>query len=294
MRRPSPLPDRLANWLERRQELDPAAARISAFWTAVPTPPWVRDLLSGRQLGHPLHPAAVLAPAGALLSASALAASGDPSTRPAAHRLLGLGLASAVPAALAGWSDWLDTDGAEKRVGLVHAAVNAAGLSAYAVAWWRTRDGSRGGRLPVLAGATALGLGGWLGGHLAYAQGVGVDTTAFQSGPGTWTDVSSDEEITEQLRQVRLGDTSVLLTRVDGDIVALADRCTHRGGPLSDGERDGDCVVCPWHESRFDLATGDVRRGPATRPQPVYEVRQCRGRVEIRRGEERALRTNPV
>lgn len=294
MRRPSPLSERLTNWLEHRQELDPAAARISAWWAAVPAPPWVRDLLSGRPLGHPLHPAAVLAPAGALLSASALAASGDPSTRPAAHRLLGLGLASAVPAALAGWSDWLDTEGAEKRVGLVHASANATALSAYAVAWWRTRDGSRTGRLPVLVGTIALGLGGWLGGHLAYAQGVGVDTTAFQTGPDAWTDVSCGEEVTEELRHVRLDDTSVLLTRVDGSVVALADRCTHRGGPLSDGERDGDCVVCPWHGSRFDLVTGDVRQGPATRPQPVYEVRERHGRIEIRRGEERALRTNPA
>ncbi len=214
--------------------------------------------------------------------------------RPAVHRLLGLGLASAGPAALAGWSDWLDTEGAEKRVGLVHATANAAGLSAYAVAWWRTRDASRTARLPIFAGTVALGLGGWLGGHLAYAQGVGVDTTAFQTGPATWTDVGSSVAATERPQRVRVNDTSVLLARVDGRVVAIADRCTHRGGPLSDGVRDGDCIVCPWHESRFDLVTGDVRQGPATRPQPVYEVRERQGRIEIRRSEERALRTNPV
>ncbi|MGF7234472.1 MAG: DUF2231 domain-containing protein, partial [Frankia sp.] len=153
----SPLPERLARWLENRSELDPAAARVSAWWAKAQAPPWLRDLLSGRPIGHPLHPAAVLAPAGALLSATALDVTGDPSMRPAARRLIGLGLASAGPAALAGWSDWLDTEGAQKRVGLVHAATNIVGLTSYAVAWWRMRDGANGAGRPGLAGAAALG-----------------------------------------------------------------------------------------------------------------------------------------
>lgn len=145
-----------------------------------------------------------------------------------------------------------------------------------------------------LAGASALGVGGWLGGHLAYALGVGVDTTAFQRGPADWTDVLAAGEVTTALRQVEVDGVPVLLTRVDGRIVAINDRCTHRGAPLSDGDRDGDCVQCPWHGSRFALTSGDVVQGPATRPQPVYEVRERGGRVELRRSEVRALRANPV
>jgi len=72
----------------------------------------------------------------------------------------------------------------------------------------------------------------------------------------------------------------------------LADRCSHRGGPLSGGEMDNGCVTCPWHGSRFDLATGDVRQGPAVVAQPVYETRSSSGTVEVRRDEQRSLRMN--
>jgi nitrite reductase/ring-hydroxylating ferredoxin subunit len=75
---------------------------------------------------------------------------------------------------------------------------------------------------------------------------------------------------------------------------ALADRCSHRGGPLSDGELDGDCVTCPWHGSTFSVTDGEVVSGPATIPQPTYEVRLEGSDVLVRRAEERSLRANPV
>lgn len=56
----------------------------------------------------------------------------------------------------------------------------------------------------------------------------------------------------------------------------------HLGGPLDEGKRDGDIVTCPWHGSRFDLCTGEVRGGPAVYPQPRYETRVRAGKVEIR------------
>jgi nitrite reductase/ring-hydroxylating ferredoxin subunit len=285
--------EKVLNGIERAEVLDSWAEKASAVWSKLLAPPKVRDLLSGRQLGHPLHPAAVLIPAGSLLSATSLDALHDPALEPAARRLVGLGLLASVPTVLAGWSDWLDTEQAERRVGLVHATSNALGLAAYGVSWWQRRGGNS-GRLAGYAGALALGAGGWLGGHLAYAQGVGVDTTAFQSGPTKWTAAGTADDITEELSQVDVDGVAILLTRVDGRIVALEDRCTHRGAPLSDGERVGGCVVCPWHASRFDLTTGSVEQGPASRPQPSYQVRERAGQVEIRRAEHRALRTNPV
>lgn len=283
----------LTDRLEAAEGLDVATRPAAAFWSKALAPSWLRELLSGRRLGHPVHPALVQVAAGSLLSASALDATGQERMRPAARALVALGLAASVPTVLAGWSDWLDTEQAEKRVGFVHAATNATGITAYVVSWLQRRGGSS-GRTAGFVGAATLGVGGWLGGHLAYAQGVGVDTTAFETGPADWADVCAADEVTDGLRQVRAGRVALLLTRVDGAVVALADRCTHRGGPLSDGERRGDCVVCPWHGSEFALATGRVRRGPATRPQPTYEVRETAGRVEVRRAEQRSLRTNPT
>ncbi|ABW13389.1 Rieske (2Fe-2S) domain protein [Parafrankia sp. EAN1pec] len=285
--------ERLLDRLEREQRLDAPAEAVSGFWSAALRSERLRDVLSGRQLGHPLHPAAILVPAGTLLSATMLDTTGGAALRPAARRLVGLGLLSAGPAALAGWSDWLDTKGAERRVGLVHAASNVVGLASYAISWRQRRRGAR-GLAASLAGAAALGLGGWLGGHLAYALGVGVDTTAFQRGPAEWTDVLATSEVTTELRQVEIDGVPVLLTRVNGQVVAISDRCTHRGGPLHEGERTGGCVRCPWHGSQFELASGEVVQGPATRPQPVYEVRETGGRVELRRSEVRTLRANPV
>jgi nitrite reductase/ring-hydroxylating ferredoxin subunit len=87
----------------------------------------------------------------------------------------------------------------------------------------------------------------------------------------------------------------VLLSRSNGRVVALADRCTHRGAPLHEGKIEDGCIVCPWHASRFRLTDGSVVRGPATRPQPGFEVRIVAGRVEIRRPDEmRSLRSNPA
>ena len=74
----------------------------------------------------------------------------------------------------------------------------------------------------------------------------------------------------------------VLLVREGGEIHALANRCTHRGGPLHEGEVGEGRVTCPWHGSEFDLRTGSVERGPASSPQPAYEARTRDGAVEVR------------
>ena len=83
-------------------------------------------------------------------------------------------------------------------------------------------------------------------------------------------------------QRVDAGGVAVLLVRDGGEVHALADRCTHRGGPLSDGEISDGCVTCPWHGSRFRLADGSVERGPAAYPQPRLETRVAGGSIEVR------------
>jgi uncharacterized membrane protein len=97
-----------------------------------------------------------------------------------ARRLTAIGCLAALPAALSGGAEWLATGGAQRRVGLVHAAVNDAALIANTMSWLARRRGNRwrGFRLS-LVGAGLLTVGGWLGGHLAYSQGVGVDITRY-------------------------------------------------------------------------------------------------------------------
>jgi nitrite reductase/ring-hydroxylating ferredoxin subunit len=82
--------------------------------------------------------------------------------------------------------------------------------------------------------------------------------------------------------RVRAGRNDVMLLRREGGIVALANRCSHRGGPLHKGSVDSDTVTCPWHLSTFKLDDGSIVCGPATAPQPSYETRVRDGMIEVR------------
>ncbi len=178
----------------------------------------------------------------------------------------------------------------------MHAAANTVGLTAYAASWWARRQGRHGlGVLLSTVGMSAVGLGGWMGGHLAYALGVGVDTTAFTHAEETWTDVAAAEEVrVGELAGVDLDGVPLVMTRLADRVVAYADRCTHRGGPLHEGTLEDGCVVCPWHGGRFDLEDGTVALGPPSRPAAAFEVREVAGRLQARRVEDRSLRTEPV
>jgi nitrite reductase/ring-hydroxylating ferredoxin subunit/uncharacterized membrane protein len=291
-----PAPGRLATILarvldrvERAGPLDVAVGPVRTLGERAVGTGSLRDLLSGTELGHPAHPMLVDLPIGFWTSAMALDFTGT-GQRPAARRLVGLGVLSALPAVAAGVSDWTDTDGAEARVGLVHATSNLTALACYSVSWWKRRQGGNAGQVWALAGATAATLGGWLGGHLAYSLGVGVDTNAFGTGPTQWAPVVGELAGDRSLGRVVADGVPIVVVRTGWGVHALADRCSHRGGPLSEGHRDGECITCPWHGSQFDLASGIAARGPATARQPVYETRVTDQGLEVRRDEPRALR----
>lgn len=267
--------------------------------------PWVsrlvgtgrrRDLLTGRWLGHAVHPAAVLAPLGCWIGAAVADAVGGRDADRVARRLVGGGVLAAGPALASGAADWLDTRRAEQRVGTAHAVLNHLALGAMAVSWAFRRGGHRGAGIAAssigLAGVAAAGL---LGGHLAYARGVGVSTTAFQAGPEEWTRLLSIEGLDEGVPQAAEVDgVGYVVVALDGEVHVLENRCTHRGGPLADGAVVDGCIECPWHGSRFGLADGHVAAGPASVDQPAYETRVVDGRVEIRRTERGHLRRSAV
>jgi nitrite reductase/ring-hydroxylating ferredoxin subunit/uncharacterized membrane protein len=285
--------DRAVTAIENSTALDGLGSQLASLVGKVVRPGPVEDTLSGTQVGHPAHPSLVVVPLGAWVSATVLDATGDTD---AARRMVGVGLLASGPAVATGLSDWANTMGAERRVGLVHAACNDVAIGLYAGSWFARRSGRNGvGAALSGAGLALLTVAGWLGGHLAYAQGVGVDTTAFQSYPDDWVDAIGEDEVRDgELAHVEVAGVPVLFTRRHGSVVAVADRCTHRGAPLHEGEiRDG-CVVCPWHASAFDLDTGGVASGPAVRPQPMLQTRVQNGRIHVRRDEERTLRTNPA
>ena len=138
-------------------------------------------VLHGAPVGHPLHPALVTVPIGAWTAAGVFDALRQPET---ARRLIGLGLLATPPTLLTGWVDWAHTDTVQRRVGLIHAAVNGAGASLMALSYLRRRRSPGPGAVALSAAGTALiGLGGMLGGHLAYSLGANVHPPEVPNAP---------------------------------------------------------------------------------------------------------------
>jgi uncharacterized membrane protein len=177
MTRPAPPLEALVERIEQERALDGVAGAAQGLLRRV-IPDGGIDVLRGKPLGHPLHPGLVAVPIGAWTLAPLVDLMGDAR---AARRLTAIGCLSAIPAAACGAADWASTEGAQRRVGLVHALVNDSALTFFTLSWRARRRGDRGrGFLLSLVGLGLLSAGGWLGGHLAYSMGVGVDTTHFR------------------------------------------------------------------------------------------------------------------
>lgn len=84
-----------------------------------------------------------------------------------------------------------------------------------------------------------------------------------------------------EMKQVSVGETDVLLARVDGKFHAIGAYCTHYKAPLAEGVLSGDRVICPWHNSCFNLVTGDQLEPPGLDSQPCYQVRVEGDRVIV-------------
>ena len=275
--------------IDRIVDLDsldqPAVPLAQALRDAVPAGP-VKDALSGTWLGHALHPVLTDLPIGTWTSAVMLDWLGGKRSRQAADRLIALGIAFALPAAATGATEWADSEPGNdtvRRVGIVHAAANVGATSLFGASLAARRAGARGtGRMLGLAGAGVLIASGYLGGHLSFAEGMGVNQTAFEDPPGDWSPALRSDDLPEgESRYAEVGGVGVMVARHGGTVYAISSRCSHRGGPLDEGELSDGCVTCPWHGSVFRLADGGVERGPAAYPQPSWPVRERDGVIEL-------------
>jgi nitrite reductase/ring-hydroxylating ferredoxin subunit/uncharacterized membrane protein len=270
--------------IENLRALDPVADRLADAAHEVIPDGQVKDALSGSWLGHPLHPMLTDIPIGCFSSAAVIDVIGGRRGRKAADKLVLLGLASAVPTAASGWADWSETVGEARRIGVVHAAANVVGLACYAASYVNRKRGRRlRGVLQGFAGMGAMSVGGYLGGHLVFAKGIGVNATHDEEGVADWASAAPLAEVPERRPiGVDVNGTRVVLYRQGHQIDALSATCTHAGGPLDEGEVEDGCIRCPWHGSVFELRTGKVVHGPATVPEPVYDARIVGDKVEVR------------
>jgi len=84
-----------------------------------------------------------------------------------------------------------------------------------------------------------------------------------------------------QARLVDVKGKAIALFNVEGEFFAIDNPCTHRGGPLAEGEISGHEVTCPWHGATFNFRTGEVVGPPAQRSVGCYGVRVTGTDVEI-------------
>ncbi|WP_417374491.1 Rieske 2Fe-2S domain-containing protein [Glutamicibacter protophormiae] len=283
----------LVDRLEHATALDPLVKSIQKIVGTALRSRSLRDVLHGVPLGHPVHPLAAQVPLGTWVSAAALDTVAG--TDRAARLLIGVGVISALPTAVAGYADWSKMHEQQLRVGVVHSALNLVATSLYAASFvQRSRGKLTSGKVLSYAGLMVATGGGFLGGHLTYRQAAGVNHTEdvphlFPTG---WQPLEPLADFADGELEHRLFDrTSLLVFREGGTVNVLADVCSHLSGPLHEGkivraagtsEGDGPCVECPWHQSVFSLHTGEVVHGPATTAQPAFDTRIRDGLVEIR------------
>jgi uncharacterized membrane protein len=177
---------RLVRWTKRLESataLDTVIGGVSGLTKALTANRRVSAMVRGVWAGHALHPVLTDLPLGAWSSATVLDLVGGRTARPAAQRLLGLGIVAAVPTIVTGWAEWAEADRPAQRVGVVHAAANSAALGLYSVSWLTRRRGNHSrGVLFALAAGSAVGLGGYLGGHLTEVRKVSSYHPAFDEG----------------------------------------------------------------------------------------------------------------
>jgi nitrite reductase/ring-hydroxylating ferredoxin subunit/uncharacterized membrane protein len=283
----------LIKTVERQEVLDQLSDKIqplvsNAFESAGPAGREVKNFLHGTWLGHPLHPALTDVPLGAWTAALTLDAmetiSGRKELGAGADAAIAVGLVGAAGAAVTGLTDWSETNGRARKVGLLHGLLNVGATALYATSLVLRRKDMRGaGRGFAMLGYAVSSTAAYLGGHLVFSEQIGVNHAAAQELPKEFVPVLADAELREsEMKRVDAGGVPVLLVRREGEVCALANTCSHLGGPLSEGKLEGDVVQCPWHGSRFNVRDGSVVDGPATFPQPCFEARVREGQIEVR------------
>jgi nitrite reductase/ring-hydroxylating ferredoxin subunit/uncharacterized membrane protein len=259
--------------------------------------------------GHPIHPMLVAFPFAYLVGSACIdvwaRATNRPSWFPTARHLNALGLGSALLAAVPGLVDYVfavppKSSAKERATNHMFANLSALGLFAAARAA-RGRDESRPPLWSVAAEVCGTGLmaaAGWMGGTLVYRNQIAVDHRYANAGKYRLETIGPERRVTEdvvdagadaelevdQMKLLRIGSRRIVLARTEHGYAAFDDRCTHKGGPLSDGALACGTVQCPWHGSQFDVTTGGVKQGPAEKDIRTYAVSQRDGRVFVHVG----------
>jgi len=202
-------PDPRKSWLDEPAE-QLQGGLMALLEQAGDTGQKLKDVLHGTWLGHALHPALILGPAGSWLTAAVLDLVGD---EDGARTAIGFGILASLPAAASGLVDWGYTEGRSRRLGLAHAGLNSAALGLYTLSWLARRNGHRGlGVLLSTKGLLMMTASAYLGGEISYALGQGVNRNAWSPDVGDTSDELDDfrpvaklDDLTNTLQGLSLG-----------------------------------------------------------------------------------------
>jgi nitrite reductase/ring-hydroxylating ferredoxin subunit/uncharacterized membrane protein len=295
----------ITNAVSSQAWTEPAAESLAnavskAFEAAGPTGKAVEDFLHGTWFGHPLHPALTDVPIGAWGAAAALdaleASTGRADLRAGADICIALGLLGALGSAATGLTDWHDTDGKARQVGIVHGLLNGTATLLVTGSLLLRRAGKRAPArgLSWLGYALVVGSA-YLGGALVYNKKIGVDHAEREDLPDGFVPVMPVEDLPDERPvRVEVEGKKAMVVRHNGRIYAIAETCAHLGGPLAEGRLDEGSIECPWHGSRYALADGRILQGPSAYAQPVFEVRVRGGKIEVRSAKTAIREAPPV
>jgi nitrite reductase/ring-hydroxylating ferredoxin subunit/uncharacterized membrane protein len=250
--------------------------------------------------GHPIHPMLIAFPLALWTTSLIFDLIGMGLNRPILwaagfYAIIG-GIVGAAFAAIPGIIDWfavVPPNSSAKTRGLIHGSINTIVLVLFVVE--AVRRGSPTAipdRLSIVlsvVGVALISYSGWLGGTLVYRNQIGIDHR--YAGAGIWKErmisdwtrpICNVGELAQgQMMLASIAGERVVIGKCPDGIIAFSDRCTHKGGPLSDGVLIGCAVQCPWHGSQFDVHTGRVISGPAEKQIKTYATRIHDGEVYI-------------
>jgi uncharacterized membrane protein/nitrite reductase/ring-hydroxylating ferredoxin subunit len=274
-------------------------------------------LLQGRPLRHPLHPILIHFPIGLfvlslVLDLLSVVLDGGGEYVQGSLYVMTAGVVTALLAAVAGLADLSSVrrDSRSWKVGLGHMILMIVGVSLFTLNLWLRWSPWGHAELPADARVEALGLllsllglgavsvGAYSGGRLVYGDGISVGRhrrstrlpkktirVTSEGSPDGFAAVAADESLGEgETLRVELDGTVMTVVRLQGDLYAFGEFCTHRFGPMSEASF-GDCRgECPWHRSEFDVRSGEVVQGPAKEPLRPFAVKVEGAEIKVSRG----------
>ncbi len=211
------------------------------------------------------------------------------------------GVITALLAAVPGLADYssIRGDHSAKRTATAHMALNLIAVALYGVNLWIRSSQLTTQRISLvplllsLAGIGLLSVSGYLGGRLVYDEGIAVGrhkrrtptpkrTLHFSATASGFVPVPDAERLGEkETLRIDIAGQVIALAKIDDQLFAFQEFCTHRFGPLSEGNLEECYVQCPWHNSRFDVRSGKVVQGPAKVALKTFKVEVRDGKIGI-------------